>query len=589
MDYNKRFTIVRTDLISKYSFAIVVFFYIGRISVAQTLEDYNISPGGSNSNTVNINYRKGNKHQDIKRSTFLLVVSSGEKARAGSATLINTVKNSRDSEGHQKFYILTAAHIIHGLDEGNLQWYFTTDYELPHKDNRGTLDDVRNFSVHQVEANVAFLDIKADILLLSISIDPTNPETPPPLEYSYAAGWNRGDARPTSNISHPQRDIKKIFYSPQDVTSMRGFVLPIENTDIEMRPDTEFLNMVFYKSKSAPVNLEQGSSGSALLDESHEVMGVASSVGRKSHFSKIGNSWWVDVRSDGLINYLDPDKSWIGRVPGGYVNDLRPPEVAEFDLEFNTLEMTKEGFNYESGLEAEGIFPILGTPNAPGLKSNGGIWLTENTVSSPIYLTIVDQRNNLVYGVSSSNDGDFQHNSWQVSDVPIGLDYTFQNDGNWRSDDFKNGLLQAISEESRQMNAITGIIDYVYSLDIKLSNPTNNQVKVRAINIPGHLPLNAKEFFGEDIGIDDILTSNKYFSSNGNAINLYIDKLTIRQNDTQKEISSSGNGGYLNLVNPEYKIGPISTSTGMDDSGGQGNEITFELIACIQAISANCD
>ncbi|MES2773479.1 MAG: LamG-like jellyroll fold domain-containing protein, partial [Bacteroidota bacterium] len=541
----------------------------------------------------NVNHPYGVKLQDFKRSSVMIVFLNGEALVTGSGTLVNTVLNTyNESTGKQYLYILTAEHVTLFDDEATkrAEMYISFDFEIADAVKR-TDDEVETRRFHKVVAEEVMGDEVSDMQLLKVLMEPdfnSNEEENAAFYHAYAAGWNFKDKTPWGNISHPKSDLKKVYTDPENVS--HGYE---QRTIISPRL-TEYSDVTSWNGLQCP--LEGGSSGSAMIGNTGQgfyVSGVYSGLGdgfnRTDRFYLLKNSWFFrestpDSPYSGLINFLDPNQTWISNIPGGYVKDLLRPANVSQRL---SLSITPEN-NFKKEIE----FSIPGLDRLPGESNNYsetilGLKLFENTASEKVFLTVEDEAEQyLFYGVYADNPADahpvhqFQAKSWNTDYLPPGfkpyaklLKPGFEKQPG--SNSFKERCVNYKSESIKKRR---------FGFDIPESSIKQNRLKawvkmhginnhytappkVMAISHPfdtNRIPVNVMEYFQEG-ELSEIWASKKYHNSfgateTGGIWDLYIDRVSIFQDQVElSSIESGFNGGYLNLVNSDYQINVLTS------------------------------
>lgn len=205
--------------------------------------------GRSGACNIDINCSEGKDWQKEKRAVCRLIVNNDILC---TGTLINTTENDETP------YILTANHCVSSKELAQ-KTVFYFNYESSHCNDKDG-DDSQTVSGAELVAtknnNNGYLDFS--LLKLSKKV---------PKNYKpYFAGWyvGRKIAKNTACIHHPEGDVKKISLSEEapEVTSYEG---------------TNYDKNTFWLVKKWHYGTtEQGSSGSPLFNEKHQIIGILS-------------------------------------------------------------------------------------------------------------------------------------------------------------------------------------------------------------------------------------------------------------------------------------------------------------------------
>lgn len=574
----------------------------------------------SNQNNRNINYIDGKLSQDLKRSTALMLRTEGSVSTC-SCTLINTVKQEKTP------YLLTAEHCLpKGLNEGSsFELFITFDYEVSDALDRGS-DPMRSIArIYQVAAYVHFKDIAEDIALLRIThTTGKEDEFKQLMENAFASGWNNAllDNAGILNISHPRFDHKKVFINPQwsgiyrnrSSNEPQGYITKTDapwngNSDIGARP-------------------QPGSSGSGLFNNSYQLAGVLSGGNSESSwnlwnyniFSHISNVWYGPGDKVTLQNLLDQDETWLTNIPGGYLKDLVPLDDLDFSLEIqpgetlstpgvdpndptrisdNLLAISASNFYERNFLEKliSSSDKIEYWEKLMGLKLN-------TSSDSKIFLTVYfpDKDPNsgaytlrLLYGGfanrhTPTDEFGFQIEGWDCNDPPEGYPpcnrayepycRVCSNTVEDLSTTVKKSMINASSDWAIDLNRVITLTDLKVPIVVQLQNAGSEPVKVQTLSYPAEPPKNALQLF-RPAEVKNRYRSYKYPESGGKeSDDLFIQEVSIKEYDPDlpdivsfdKTISTKNNGGYLNLINPNYKIGALDVAGGEDLT-----ELAFEI------------
>lgn len=291
------------------------------ISIAKVVHGYryiriNDGYGLSDTCMVNINCEAGQDWQYEKKAVAMIVVD-GNRWCTGS--LINTTDLS------QKPYMLTANHCLggeanHGIKYDavglpNLDHFtFYWDYEEPDCNNSG-VEPSLNKCTHGaiVVANqYGTSGEKTDFALLRLTDDPKNLTGYRP----FYLGWDRSgqSGNPGVCIHHPRGDVKKISTILSQPTSSTF--------------DQYYTSLSYWKVFFSHGVVNGGSSGSALLNDAHRIIG------------QLRSSETENCNYNGQSLYGKFDLSWTGN---GIDTDSIHRRLDCWLDSLNTEEQTMEG------------------------------------------------------------------------------------------------------------------------------------------------------------------------------------------------------------------------------------------------------
>ncbi len=260
--------------------------------------------GASASCNVNVNCPEGNDWQVEKKAVAKLYVSG----LLCSGTLVNNT--AQDS----KPYLLTAAHCVK-TPQNAQTGVFVFNYESENC-QQGTEPDEMSISGSNL---IATGGNDLDFTLLELS-------TQPPDDYDvYYAGWNRSPTLTNDNfvcIHHPRGDIKKINFSKGNIE--------IDNYGLG------FVENSHYKVKEWDIGTtEEGSSGSALFDNEHLIIGDLTggeadcNYNYNDFYTRFDMCWdYYDEYNKQLKKWLDPINSGAVKFEGMFQNQL----ISDYDV-----------------------------------------------------------------------------------------------------------------------------------------------------------------------------------------------------------------------------------------------------------------
>ncbi len=535
--------------------------------------------GYSNANNSNINHPGGTEYQYLKRATGIIIDNDNGTDGFCSCTIVN----SAPQQG--KILLLTAAHCLPSRTAGaEVGLTISFNYEHPHALERGSMaTDEYITRVFVVGGTIRLMDRTSDLALVELRKEGSEEW----YENVFAAGWNASlGIDPNLNISHPARDHKKVFSNPEkSQLSLRKF----------MAGNDQIREGLFYETKGTwnGINTypQKGSSGSGIYDSHGSLLGVLSAGDQTDQLSSaIANNWYNSESGASMRTYLDPDGHWLKTLPGGYLNDL-VPTAGNFNLTLAADQLLETPGIHPSDpsmlsdqvsyLRPWMIFDDLNYVNT--LESLLGIKLL-NPDASPIQLTVHallkdeatgEYFEKLIFGSIADNTVDegaegFRMSSWQCGTDLVGIaPCERQEDQHWwpiqqflgNSIDYIATIARAFVTGAREAGDIQSIKDAKIPVIIRLKNLGTSSAQVQALSYPGEVPTNALQLFRPD-QVSNQFQSYKYRSSSGEHSDpLYIDQLTVSQDDQiVGDIETGNNGGYLNLVNPNFRIGKVKVS-----------------------------
>ena len=559
--------------------------------------------GKSNEHNKNINSLDGTKLQDVKRSVGLFVKESGG---ACSCNLLNTT-NQNGLE-----YVSTAAHCVTNLQIGDIvKGYFSFDFEMPNEIERGSNRDAGISRIYEVQYKVLFKNKYTDLALLELlDYDEALLDNP------YAAGWDNTISNQIwSNISHPISDHKKAFINP--LASSIKFKLSFNLKEAEYNSGMfhEFGD-IWNTNRSRP---QQGSSGSGYFSKSNLLKAVNSKdIFLGSRASSISNNWYGINNEKYFAKYLDANNTWLNSIQGGYLNDLRSVSDENFKLGIlggktvstpsinpnNPTELSEDVLWVQPSIifalnllraeiEIPYIIPVAYPHWASILGINADNFNNSNLILSVYHLSkdretgLYTER--LLYGVSANQNSQaieptefgFKGTGWNCNNPPDGFplcrripirNYLFYTEG--QSDDVKTEYLNATfsggdEKEIKRMSSTK------IPIKVTLTNTGDAPIFINAISYPGDVPKNALQLFNPE-EVASRFKSYKYKPSFGrDAHDLYIRAIKVKLEQyvlnseglcvsldkrTLQEITTGNNGGYLNLVNPNFQIDDVVAS-----------------------------
>ena len=299
---------------------------------------------------------------------------------------------------------------------------------------------------------------------------------------------------------------------------------------------------------------------------------------RKGTATMIENLWknYDDLNNtDALATWLDPNSTWISRVKGGYLKDLIQNDDTNFRLSLNKGK-PKSSLNTIE-IVAKDYFPSNAEIGKRREDALGHGMIVENAGGKTyLILRSNDENNTLIYGSYYDNaiDTPFKGQSWKIKDgIPDVID-GIENDKDLDSTDIQNLILDYLGVASEEEAKILGLDGAIIEAKATVQASLDDS-EVSAIKFPHQMPYNAVELFDPD-KLKDMWRSYHYKKSRGakthngyyiNSIKMEFEqhilidgKCEALDKKTLREIQTDDNGGYLNLVGPNYEIKDIVAS-----------------------------
>ncbi|AXG70684.1 hypothetical protein KORDIASMS9_02930 [Kordia sp. SMS9] len=223
---------------------------------------------------------------------------------------------------------------------------------------------------------------------------------------------------------------------------------------------------------------------------------------------------------------------------------------------------------------------------------------------------VIEQR--LIYGVIVDNTTDdillngavhpeynFKGKGYKCNDIPLGIDQDCnrllvyeQQQQQGDSDNYKSEYLKAVVDTALDFDKISMISEIFIPIKVSLKNIGSSPAVINAVSYPGDVPKNALQLFKPQEVLDKF-QSISYPPSRLNSASLNIASIKVSQDgiyrsplgddpnlageDYNKTISTSDNGGFLNLVNRNFLIGPIELSPSEEESEKSTFKIKLNL------------
>lgn len=275
--------------------------FIGVVSKQGEIDD---DFGSSAPCMVDVNCSEGSNWQNEKRSVCRIV-------KNGNSLCTGTMLNNTNNDGRP--YFLTANHCISAQHDAD-DCIFIFNYESPscYGSDGSTSQSISG-------AQIRATSHLTDFTLLELSHEPLSTWNP------YYAGWDRNDNQGAGGVGihHPQGDVKKISTYE---------MIPFSSDCIAGFPQNNFYLIDNWISTPNGHGItESGSSGSALFNSNHHVIGQLygkcpdistcdEPANAKSNYGKIFSSWNSGGSpSNQLQNWLDPSNGNIFTLDGASV------------------------------------------------------------------------------------------------------------------------------------------------------------------------------------------------------------------------------------------------------------------------------
>lgn len=263
--------------------------------------------GGSGACNMNVNCPDGLPWQQERNSAVMLV--SGSNGFCSGALINNTLNDGKP-------YVLTANHCY--SDPTN--WIFRFNWQAADCNNPAASPSFQSLSGAVLRSRRT----PSDFCLVEIT-GGLEGNTVPLSFNPYFAGWNNGDAPPTSSVSihHPSGDIKKIAFDDAPAVSSQGMGSSEANSTWTVEWDRN-------------TTTEGGSSGSPLFDQNHRIIGQlwgggasCSNLSSPDYYGRIHSSWEpANSNSTNQLKYwLDPNNSGAEFIDGYDPSNATPVAV----------------------------------------------------------------------------------------------------------------------------------------------------------------------------------------------------------------------------------------------------------------------
>jgi hypothetical protein len=567
---------------------------------------------------LNINHPDAVEFQDLKKSTGTILFQTPPQIgyRRGTFFLVNSTNNSFSETNSKEIYLVTStnnqipigSNDPNGLhDAADPQIMISFDYEVadPLKINYDDLSQNERSNVVRcwiIDLEELVYDVQNEIALYKVKPrlgDNWTIEDSEIFQHAYVAPWSLPMVFNETNdsiysIKHVWRHWKKFFYRSFDQGSVNINNQRISISGLYSNPDNF--------ATPLQISMDRTHVGSPIFNSDKRVSAVTkNSIDHRTIGRFLANSWYSVLHQHEeqttLQSILDPDSTYLSYVEGGYLNDLiRNENSFDYDLE---IDQNVNGYNapfYKLFGAGSSIFGLA----QPNDQLGHGILLSEDGhQGNEIILTaslnlgsltnVNDYRllyasgyDDAMHGIQTIFKGKTRPNSTLLAWIDLypdelNLVSTFLDP----TTALRANIVNIYSEYQNNLDTWTGlasVIDTQFSQrDVRISLRTETgQEKVRAIKIPHVIPFNTVELFDAD-RLADVQHSYKYPESRGmNSTSLHIDRKTIELKayvwDSNangcielewryiSDIKSGDNGGYLNLVNPNYQVNEVYPS-----------------------------
>ena len=535
---------------------------------------------GSHPTRQNINSPAGTHYQDIKRSRGILVFNRS----INFFVLLNNPSNTKNP------HMLTSTRHFSRISPGDdVMFYGTINYEIAHGKAIGDSSDDRFISeVYPVYAQVAYL-IEGGLTVLEITEDTRNKRF---LQNAYMAGISlnintlsddsfvrilhyHGDHKKVSNEFSLNRNPDYLSYGLVKFIHATGEL----NYQSDVLPLSGLVSWSVFNKRGRFIGIDD-------YDLDHN----------RSALTPLTNEWCGFLRPP-IRETLDPENTYITDIPGGYLNDLIPipNDKKDFKLVLGPGQSLRTSLYSPERVSIRSITQptnnhtiVYKWQGIRGIKAHtDGIGNSE-VVLSVYFLDLVNGPNGqqyekrLLYGgyldanTLTDNDG-FGAKGW-ICDNPLskfpncnrryprfaGLPIPFTGLSTSFRPEYLNAGIQESVRLSQLHNDIRLLSRVTIPIQVEIENKVNNNnlATIQALAYPGEIPTNALQLF-KPKEVADQFQYIKYDESRGKKSDAFhIKSISISQSlgGNDRTIKTGDNGGYLNLVNPVYKLGPIKTS-----------------------------
>ncbi len=474
---------------------------VGNVEISKVTHGYRTAQefqtkafGSSGSCNMNVNCPDGAPYVSQRNSALMLV--SGSNGFCSGALINNT-----NFDG--KPYVLTANHCY---GSGVTNWVFRFNWQSDNCDNPSSSPSFTSLSGSTLRARRA----NSDFLLIEITGGLTNGKIPQ-IHTPFFAGWNRGNAAPTSSVSihHPSGDIKKISFDDDPAVAVQAMGSPEANSSWMVEWDRN-------------TTTEGGSSGSPLFNQDGQIIGQlwggdagcsGTSSSGKDYYGRVYNSWQPTGSSNsGQLKYwLDPmntgDVSITGYDP--YLSDYN---IAVTKITGHEDKSCEKSFTPSVQIQNKGSVTI--TSFVIKYSYNNGSTQNINwTGNLPLYAyaTITLPTFNQIDGLNSIEVSSSNPNGQTDQDPSDNqLNTSFKSAPNGTVLDFKFYLGCYADEVSWEFNEVGGAATTLYSGGGYTSSNSSNLVEKEFCVVNGCYRLILKDSYGD--GVEGAIYNNCNFT-----------------------------------------------------------------------------
>ena len=316
---------------------------LGHVEVSRVTHGYRTAEefqekalGSSGSCNMNVNCPDGAAYMNQRNSVVMLV--SGSNGFCTGALINNTQFDGTP-------YVLTANHC--GSNVTN--WIFRFNWQSDNCNNPPSSPSFESLSGAVQRASRQ----PSDFSLLEITGGLTGGAIPQS-HNPYFAGWNNGNAAPSSTIGihHPSGDIKKISFDDDPAVAVQAMGSSEANSSWSVEWDRN-------------TTTEGGSSGSPLFNKDGLIIGqlwggnagcVGTSSSGQDYYGRLYNSWEpLGSSNSGQLKYwLDPGNTGSSEIEG------YDPYGSNFEVDAKITKID----GYDNALCTTGFYPVIDVVNA---------------------------------------------------------------------------------------------------------------------------------------------------------------------------------------------------------------------------------
>jgi hypothetical protein len=345
------------------------------------------------------------------------------------------------------------------------------------------------------------------------------------------------------------------------------------------------------------------------------------------------------IVQDGFKKFLDNSGTWLNKVPGGYYKDRVYNNISEgntsiFQLSINPGVEEKTNVTLDTGILYDNLVdnniqlinPSFVFKNLTYLQSDLNLpqfpWLDIQGInvhqlnSAELFLNLYyldyDRTSftyveRLIYGVyvdSQTPDAElngathpeynFKGEGYNCDFLPANVnpcnrDSRFSPNQGF-SNQYRAEVFNAAVDHALEVGTVSLFSETFIPVKVSLKNVGSSPAVLNAIAYPGDVPKNAMQFFKPQEVLNQF-TSYSYPSLRYDSQNIHIASIDVFQegehrsplegssgqagDDYNRTITTNNNGGYLNLRNRNFMIGPIEVSPSEDPIDQSTFEVTI--------------